>query len=221
MKYLFILILSIGLVACSDDDEDICIRGSGSLNTYDDITVGAFDKISISGPININYIQGATQDLVIRAEPELFAILEYEVVGTTLEVGFPRSAVCIDTQLGVTLDITVPNLDRIAAAGTSVIQTVNPIDQEGMVVDITGEAVMRMAGDVENMQIICSGVVTAENFDLITNTQRLDISGVAVVELYCEIGLTINVSGTANVSYKGNPQIAQNVTGTLNLVNAN
>ena len=206
--------------SCGDDD-DICIRGSGTLNTYDDFNLSSFDEISVSGPISINIIPGAAADLVVHAEPELFAILEIEVDGNRLEARFPRNAPCIDTDLGVTLDVTVPSLNRISVSGQSVIQTMRDFDFEDFVLDISGEADVALNGTASEMTINCSGVVNARNFGLITNRQFINIAGVGDIELQCDIELTLVVSGTANIRYRGNPQISQSVSGTLTLTDAN
>ena len=158
---------------------------------------------------------------MVRAEPELFEILEIEVDGDVLEAKFPRNAPCIDTDLGVFLDVTVPALERVSTAGRSTIRTESDFDFGNFVLDISGEADVELNGTASEMTINCSGVVTARNYGLITNQQFVNVAGVGDIELQCDIALTLLISGTAIIKYKGNPQISQSVSGTLELINAN
>ncbi len=217
---LFLLVVVLGYSSCNDDDVDLCLRGDGNVNEYVQ-TVGAFDEVALSGPINLNITQGAVQSVVIRAERQLYEPLIIEVDNGTLEVRYPKNVTCFDTNVGVWVDITVPDLEKVAISGQSEIISTGDIDLDELTIDTSGEAYVSLTGNVDELAFNVSGEIIVENFDLQNNLQYIIVSGLADMEIRCEIELTLVISGAATIRYKGNPQISQNTSGSLNLIDAN
>lgn len=216
---LFALASATFLQSCMED-ENLCLTGSGRVNEYD-ISVTQFDKISISGPVNLRIKQGPVQEVTVFAEPELMQPIKYKVSNGELEIGYEDNITCFNTSFGVWIAITVPNIKEIEAFGDNIIESDGDLDLDELFINASGKSVMTLKGKVTNQSIFISGETVVNHFNLLTQSTALDISGKGTLEVSCETELDIDVDGIATISYKGNPTITQKVTGSLNLIDAN
>ena len=221
MKNLFNLIIAISIIlftGCSEDD--LCLIGSGKVENYE-LTTDAFDEISLIGPIDLRIKQGPELSLDVDAEPEIFSALTYEVKNGMLEIGFKDNVSCFETDYGVWVNVTLPNITAIYQSGVSEIISDGDLNITQLELNISGTADVSLSGQVENQFIESSGIINAKNFDFLSKNTRLEISGTADIELSCSVDLHIEVDGLAKISYKGTPTISENVSGDLELINAN
>ena len=221
MKNLFNLIIAISIIlftGCNEDD--LCLKGSGNVEKHE-LTTDAFDEISLIGPIDLRIKQGPELSLDVDAEAEIFSALTYEVKNGRLEIGFKQNVTCFETEHGVKVNVTIPNITAIYQSGVSEIKSDGNLNLTQLHLEISGTADMELSGQVENHSIESSGIVNAKNFGLLTKNTTIDISGTANIELSCSDELDIEVDGAAKISYKGNPTISEDVSGDLELINAN
>lgn len=217
MKNLF-TITAISLMILSACDSR-CVEGGGTLVEYD-LDVSSFDQISVSGPININITQGSTQAVTIQAEPEIYGVMEPRVKNGELIIDFENRS-CIQTDLGITLNVTVSDLKRIEVSGTSMIQSIGDLELDHLTVKVSGTADVGLSGSAVSQSYDVSGVIIASNFDFVTEDTSIDISGSGNMEVNCTDNLDVDVSGSATIKYKGSPKVTQKASGTINLVNSN
>lgn len=216
---LFAIVSATFLQSCVED-EDLCLTGSGKVNEYD-ISVSQFDKISILGPVNLRIKQGPVQNITVFAEPELMQPIKYKVSNGELEIGYEDNITCFNTNFGVWIAITVPDLKEINAIGDNIIESDGILDLNDLYIFTSGKSMMNLTGKVTSQSIFSSGQTVVNHFNLLTQSTILDISGEGTLEVSCETELDIEVDGLATISYKGNPTITQKVTGSLNLIDAN
>lgn len=221
MKNLFNLIIAISIIlftGCNEDD--VCLIGSGKIENYE-LTTAPFNEISLIGPIDLRIKQGPELSLNVDAEPEIFTALTYEVKNGMLEIGFKDNITCFETDYGVWVNVTLPNITAIYQSGVSEIISDGDLNLAELHIEISGTADLLLSGQVQNHSIESSGVVDARNFGFQTKNTVIDISGTADIELSCSEKLDIEVDGSATISYKGNPNISEDVSGELELINAN
>ncbi len=204
----------------SCDNHSECLTGSGSLTNYP-IEVLQFDKVSLSGDINLQIKQGAEQKVTIATEPEIFAVLEYGVKGTTFEVGYEKKVNCIETAHGIWVNVVVPDIYEIVVSGRSEIVSVGDLMLDELNIIISGESKINITGEAMHQSVDISGIVNVDNFGFLSEEVEIIVSGSGDIEISAQNLLDIIVSGEATVRYKGNPQISQQVSGTLELINAN
>jgi len=220
MKNLFVILL-FGLVLTQGcKEEDLCLIGSGSVNEYQ-LDLDEFENVTLMGPINLRIKQGPGSEVMVEAEAEIFSQLSYSVKSRTLEIGFKGNVTCFETDYGVWVNVTVPDIETIISSGVSDIISDGDLDLDMLVLDISGTSNVELSGRVSDQMIESSGVLNAKNFELITENTEINVSGIAELEITCNEHLDIDVSGAATVSYKGYPTINQEVSGSLNLINAN
>ena len=220
MKNLLVITVCSMFILQGCNDEDLCLVGSGTVNEYQ-IGVEDFENVSLFGPINLRIKQGSEVAVSIDAEPETFNALSYEVKNETLEIGFEENVSCFETDHGVWVNITVPNIKKIYQSGVSEIISDGNLTLAALQLNISGTADVSLTGQVGEQYIISSGVINVENFNFQTTNTEIDISGAADIEISCSGNLDIDVDGSAKISYKGTPTISQDVSGELNLINAN
>ena len=173
------------------------------------------------GPVNLRIKQGAVQKVTVLAEPELMQPLEYDVDNGELEIGYDGNVTCFKTNFGVWIIITVPDLNEIAASGENIIESEGDLDLDNLVISTSGIATVTLTGEVATQTLICSGQMVVHHFNLLTQSTNIILSGEGTMEVSCAVSLDIDVDGSATISYKGNPTITQNISGSLNLINAN
>ena len=220
MKNLFVILVLVSIFTQSCKEEDLCLIGSGTSKEYQ-LGLNDFKNVSLLGPVNLRITQGADFEVMVEAEPAMYSKLSYDVKNGTLEIGFKENVTCFETDLGVWVNITLPNIENIRSSGVSDIVSVGDLNLNQLTVDVSGTANVELSGTVVDQSLKVSGVLYAKNFELITNNTTIDVSGSGEFEISCADKLEIDVSGEAKVSYKGNPSIIQDVSGTINLINAN
>jgi hypothetical protein len=215
---LVILIASIFTQGCKE--EELCLIGSGTVKEYP-LGVDDFENVSLIGPVNLRITQAADMEVMVEAEAEIFSALSYEVKNGTLEIGFKENVTCFETDFGVWVNVALPNIKKINSSGVSDIVSIGDLNLAQLTIDVSGTANLDLSGQVTDHTMKVSGVLNAKNFDLLTTNTNIDVSGSGDFEISCDDNLDIDVSGDAKVSYKGIPSITQDVSGTLNLINAN
>lgn len=218
MKNLITLLSLAGslLVAC---EEPLCLTGSGQTAQYD-LELADFDKISVSGPVNLNLSQGNEQQVSVVAEPEMFAALEYDVRNGRLEIGYDNVR-CWNTNQGVSINVRVPSVSDLTFDGAGTIRSIGDLQLPELGMRTSGDVKIDLSGNCTFLYINSDGTLEANNYGLETEKATIDIQGSAIMELSCSQSLDIDVQGSAKISYKGQPAIRQKVSGDLDLINAN
>ena len=155
----------------------------------------------------------------ITAQSEIFSELIYSVSNQHLSFDFKSD--CISSDLGILVKITVPDIERISIEGDGEVQSMGDLTLTNLEIDVSGIGRLELAGEVNHVDYVVEGTLEAENFDLLSTFTSIDVQGLAEMEISCSDRLDIAVEGSADIAYKGQPQISQDVQGTLNLVNAN
>ena len=217
MKYT-LLIMAIPFLILSQSCYDDCVEGTGQTQEYE-ITVNDFKSIALVVLMNLEVMQGSEQAVSITAQSEIFSELIYSVSNQHLSFDFKSD--CISSDLGILVKITVPDIERISIEGDGEVQSMGDLTLTNLEIDVSGIGRLELAGEVNHVDYVVEGTLEAENFDLLSTFTSIDVQGLAEMEISCSDRLDIAVEGSADIAYKGQPQISQDVQGTLNLVNAN
>ncbi len=215
---LFMLLFAVAFTAC-DDDDALCLKGDGNVQEYE-LDLAAFEEIHLEGPVDLEISQGPVQSVLVRAEAPMFNDLEYRVKDNELEIGYDDIR-CFETDFGVTVIVTLPNIKSISVDGGSEIMSTGELDLERLEIDVDGSAVIMLEGQAETCEIDVSGSIEAYNFEFINQRTDIDISGSAEMEVFTEEELNIDVSGSATIRYMGDPEVDQDVSGSLDLIKIN
>lgn len=119
-------------------------------------------------------------------------------------------------QSGV-LDIS----DRLTVQSTGAGETTANFNSSHLEVLVSGSANVNLSGTTNSQTISMPGSGNYFAFDLTSNSCTIDNSGAGNAEVSVENELVVKISGSGNVSYKGNPAITPTITGSGVLIDAN
>lgn len=218
-----------------------CIKGDGNVIT-ETRTVASFNKIELDGSSDIYITQDSVQSLVIEAEENILKILETEVSGSRLNIGFEKHR-CVWKHEPIKVYITMPDLKGVSIDGSGDVYVQGHFDLGDVDLDIDGSGNIHM-GDVSASSIgmsisgsgdaTFSGPTTVEYFDisidgsgkvkafgLPANHVTVDIDGSGDCKVQALQTLNVKISGSGDVYYIGNPQINIDIDGSGDVINSN
>lgn len=208
------------------------IKGNGHLIT-ETRSFGSFENIEASGNVDVIITQGAPSAFSIEGDENILPYITFHQIGNSLQIG-TKNGYSIKSSHPVKLYITQPKISSIEVSGVCSVLSqgqfvssssfslstsgVAKIDMDLNVkelnADISGSGNLSLRGQAQDVTIDISGVGSAHCFGLQTQTAKVDISGMGSAELFVLKNLQADISGAGNVHYKGNPTIAQDVSGT-------
>ncbi|WP_215223298.1 GIN domain-containing protein [Echinicola shivajiensis] len=220
MKTNIICLLLLAVVSFSCEKDHLCIKGDGNVREYE-LELDDFDQISLVGPIDLVIIQDEQASLKVMAEAQLMNELEYRVRNNELRIGLEGNIRCLDSNKGILVVATLPNIRKVSADGLSTVTSEGELDLEELVIASFGEFHLELSGEVDRQVLYGEGRVEVSNFGLLAQETVIEISGRGDYEVSCSEELSIDVEGSARVDYKGTPRINQRVEGLLDLNDAN
>ncbi|WP_200976741.1 head GIN domain-containing protein [Echinicola sp. 20G] len=221
MKFniVFSIIISVILFSCHENR--LCIKGDGVIREYELTNLEDFDKVELTGPIDLKIIQSTTPSVTILAEQALMDVMEYRVKNDELQVGFERKINCLNNTKPVTVVVAVPDLVEIQIDGNSEITCEGTIDFNELTITSYGKSEVELEGSVNHQTFIAEGKMEVSNFNLQSKTTYIDVNGSGEFDIACSEVLDIDVNGKAEVNYIGQPSISQDVNGSLELKSVN
>lgn len=178
--------------------------------------------------------QGERESLVIEADESLLPRLNTEVVNGKLIIDLKSWRDHLQPQkLPIRCEITMKDINGIAISGSatllvdgirteqlhlmvsgSVKGELNRLQATDFKATIPGSCRIEVAGEAITHEVHISGSAKLKEEKLICQTADVRISGSAEVDLSVTMSLTIGISGSGTVRYRGNPAISQRISGT-------
>lgn len=204
-------------------------QGSGNV-INETRNVSAFNQINSNGDMEVIVTQGNNNSVVVQGDSNLIPNIATTVNNNLLTItnNNPTSA-----SRSVKVYITVVDLNSLQNSGSGTISGNNltpknlnlfitgsgSINLENLVTDSikvvdSGSGALTLTGNAKNQDVTVSGSGQYNAKDLQSNdgTVEIDGSGSATVNVVNQLKIIINGSG--QVSYLGNPNIQQQVTGS-------
>lgn len=219
----------VGPVGPVGDDEE-GIPGSGKITT-ETIELGDFDRLVFSSEGTVILTQAETVSLSIEADDNLQRYLAVgvsagELVISTAEntdIAPSRSIVfrvgVVDltrVELAGVGSVTAEKLDgavvEVALSGTGDI-AINQLQADEVTVDHSGVGTIRLAGEVDEQQVVTSGVGDYDGGELATRTARVEASASGEATVWVIDELEVFVSESGAVAFYGSPTVDQEISG--------
>lgn len=185
--------------------------------------LGSFDKISVDGSVDVEFTVGNSRSMEIYGADNTIQYVDLSVRNNTLYVSMSND-VQIYGKSRLTVLVTAPTLTEVSISGSGDIDVRN-LNVDSFTASVTGSGDIELnnlttknaslrvsgSGDIEvrgtankaAITINGSGDVDAEHFIV----RELDavVSGSGDIECYAEELLNATVSGSGEISYRGNP----------------
>lgn len=217
-----LLLLSIGQLNAQWWSGNEKVNGNREVITQNR-TVGDYDRISVTGMMEVELVAGTEGKISLQAESNLMEFLETEVQGGHLKISVEKG---VNLRPSAPIKITVPfkDLQALTLTGSGNIRNKDMISAQDFKVSVTGSGNMNLRLKARNLKgtVTGSGDVklngAAENFECnVTGSgdflaydlkaERVDasVTGSGDVKVSVNKELNARVSGSGDVNYRGNP----------------
>ncbi len=232
MKKLFLLLAPALLILGSCRFMGKRVRGNGNIKT-EERTVSAFKNVEVNGAVNLTIVQGALKPVQLECDDNILPLIEVRQDGDRITIR-TKDGYNIDPSADLNVTVTAPVYNHIESNGASDIKStakiVNPekmeigasgageiemeLDAPAISTSISGSGSIKLKGQTKDFDIDLTGAGHAYCFDLLSETTKVQISGVGSAEVYASVSVDAEVSGVGHVKYKGNaPNVKQQVSG--------
>ena len=224
--YLLLLSMMLFLAGCT------VVTGSGKI-VSEEREVSGFHTVALTGSGVVTVQQGDEESLVVEADDNVLPLIEAEVRGDTLSLGFKPGATIINPSRSIRYLVTVPNLNEVVISGSGTVNVDRVVDERfaatisgsgemnvdsltaaNVRITISGSGDANVAGAAETQDIQVSGSGNYLAGDLASQSAEVNISGSGNATIWVAESLDASVSGSGDISYYGNPRIDQQATGS-------
>lgn len=202
------------------------IKGNGEETT---ITreVGNYDEISISGWFDVQLVAGTEGAITLKGEENLLPYLITEVENGNLKVKVKKGVNLRPSNWkgGIIVTIPVVEISGVAMSGsgdvfgdlilksnsfkTSMSGSGNlnlTLETNELKTNMSGSGDIVLKGKATDYEINLSGSGDVNAYDLEADFVNVNISGSAVARVYAASSIKARISGSGDVTYKGNPK---------------
>ena len=199
----FALTLSCVLTGCHHG-----IQGSGVRKT-EKRELASFKAIDTTGAYEVKVTCQKPVAVEIEADDNILPLIQTEVRDGVLYVTSEKS---YNSRKGVTLRISVPNLERLKSTGADEFQVAD-LKNEKFSVNSTGASTVMASGETKTVDIESSGADKIDTSELKAQKVSVSSSGAASIDVFASEQLDVTVSGAASVRYGGDPKVTKNISG--------
>lgn len=180
-----------------------------------------FSKLDLQMEANVNISQGIENSAIVHAQQNIADAISFTVTGRTLRI-YSKSN--LSPSEPVTIDITMNNLEAIELSGSGMIKSTGTLKSPDLNLkvsgsgkmfidavcnkiksDISGSGEITLKGSATESDLNISGSGTIYAFDLIAQNSEAGISGSGDIETTAISQLGAKISGSGNITYRGNP----------------
>lgn len=216
------------------NEKSVKLSGVTKVSTKE---VSAFDKVDVSGAIDVIVNIGNKSEVVIEADSAIMPYVVTEVKDRELRIynkGIIGSFNFKNNKILVT--ITTPSILELESSGACDV-TINDLKTDMFKVSLSGACDLigsfecnvldleasgssdsKLRGKVKNCNIELSGACDIKALDLEVDSLKIEGSGSSNVEITVQNSLDVELSGASELRYKGEPKyIKTDMSGVSNL----
>lgn len=202
------------------------VKGNGEVVTIERIT-GDYDEISVGGWFDVEIVGGEEGSVSLKGEENLLEYIITEVKDGKLVVKVKKGMNLQPSSWfngGITVTIPVEEISSLSMSGSGDLEgrTVLKardmstrlsgsgdmdiaIEAENLDVTVSGSGDMNLEGTAQNLTVQISGSGDIHAYNLQADYVEALVSGSANIEVTAKESLKARVSGSGDISYKGNP----------------
>jgi hypothetical protein len=199
------------------------IKGNGKVIT-EKRTTPEYDGINVSGFFDVVLISGTEGAIAIKGEENLLPYIKVEVEGNILKI-YTEKNIHFNTMKSVVLTVPFEKISSVSLSGsgdvTSKSTIVSPtfkaklsgsgdltldVKTTDFETNLSGSGDVVLTGSSDNFVSKTSGSGDVDAVNLTTKNANLTISGSGDMKANCSESLFARVSGSGDITYKGNPK---------------
>lgn len=224
MKKIITLSLVVFTVSCSAQWGKK-IKGNGNTVTIDR-SVGDYDAVALSGWFDVDLVDGKEGEISLEGESNLLEYIKTEVKDGKLVIKVEKGVNLKPSSWDEGIRITVPieTISSLALSGSGdivgkkIIKTDNfktamsgsgditiSVQANSVVASMSGSGDINLSGSTKDFQASISGSGDIKAYDLEADNVDAKVSGSADIKVTANKMLKARVSGSGDISYRGNP----------------
>lgn len=188
------------------------IQGNGVLKSESRFLEN-FTQIEMSSAIDVDFTMGEQTRVVVKGDENLISLVETEVKNKALIIK-TKPGTSYKTDLGLKVVITHPHFNGAKIRGSGDLKIYN-LNTKSIKLNIFGSGDIKAQGQVEDLQLKIYGSGDVKAQDLLAQDAHITLMGSGDVEVHVNENLSVNIFGSGNVNYYGNPKnIEKNIKGS-------
>ena len=201
------------------------IKGNGNTVTIDR-NVGDYDAVALSGWFDVDLVDGKEGKIILEGESNLLEYIETEVKDGKLTIKVEKGVNLKPSTWDDGIRITVPveSIDALALSGSGDIvgkKTIRTdrfkttmsgsgditvdIEANSVEASMSGSGDINLSGSTKNFNATISGSGDIKAYELEADNVDATVSGSADIKVTANKMLKARVSGSGDISYRGNP----------------
>ncbi len=201
------------------------IKGNGN-NTTIERSVGSYDAVSLAGWFDVDLVAGEEGQLILEGESNLLEYIVTDVKDGKLRIkvkkGYNLKPSSWDNGIRVTVPIESVNAVKLSGSGDVVGKTTIKsdkfetalsgsgdltldIESNSIEASMSGSGDINLSGNTENFEVSISGSGDIKAYDLEADNVDATVSGSADIKVTANKMIRARVSGSGDISYRGNP----------------
>ena len=208
------------------------VKGNGKIATIER-SVGDYDAITLAGWFDVKLVDGKEGELLLKGEENLLKYIKTEVKSGKLVIKVEKGVNLKPSSWKSGIHITVPvkSIDMLSLSGSGDIVGDTKIKSDNFKTNMSGsgditiaieassvEATLSGSGDInlsgktKNLDIRVSGSGDVKAYNLNAEYVNAQVSGSADIKVTAKQQLKARVSGSGDITYKGNPKKVESKT---------
>ncbi|ADV50156.1 DUF2807 domain-containing protein [Cellulophaga sp. E16_2] len=225
MKNLFIAVLSLVTITSCSAQWGKKIKGNGVFKTIERATED-YDSVSISGWFDVDLVAGTEGEITLTGEENLLEYIVTEIKNGQLVVKVEDHKNLQPSKWKNSIKITIPveAIEALSLSGSGDVIGKKTLKTDRFKMTMSGSgdislsleantisATMSGSGDMElkgstnDFKATISGSGNIKAYELEADNVKATISGSADMQVVANRSLKAQVSGSGDISYKGNP----------------
>lgn len=223
MKKLLMVLVLLLFQLNSHAQEQFVMDENASLRTLTE----SFDKITVSNNIKLIISQGVETALAVSASQESFkAEIKTEVKDGILNIFWTGDSRWNNKSKNPIVYLSFKEIQSIEVSGASSVNVMGVLALKKfnialsgaskfsatlktpiLMMDLSGSSKANLLGNVNQLNIECSGASDINGYDLIAETADVKASGASDIMLSVVHELNAEASGASHIYYKGKPMV--------------
>jgi hypothetical protein len=187
----------------------------GGPRTTESRTVDPFDRIEVSGSIDVEVVPGDANTVRVSAGEHVIDHVSTDSSDGVRHIAIRDHGIVIgsDPYDDATVQVSPEAMKGVRVSGSSDLHLGN-VDSPELSVEISGSGDVEAGGTVDNLIASIEGSGDADLEGLEARTGTVSIQGSGDAKVNVKDRLDVTVQGSGDVSYLGSPDVRQNVEGS-------
>jgi len=202
------------------------IKGNGNNVTIERNT-GDYDGVAVSGWFDVDLVSGNEGEITLEGEENLLEYIITEVKDGKLVIKTEKGVNLKSSnwKSGIHITIPVESISHVALSGSGDIvgktkikadkfstamsgsgDITLDIDSSSISTSMSGSGNINLSGTTGDFEATISGSGDIEAFDLEADNVEATVSGSADIEVTAKKSIKARVSGSGDITYRGNPE---------------